>query len=102
MAGDQEDIQFGPRGLDDFEGIIRHLEQFESVDGPTRVDEMIDAISILRNNPLIGRSKDRLRELVIGKDSKGYLALYDYNPSLNLVLILAVRGQSELGYLRSF
>ncbi|HET6545386.1 MAG TPA: type II toxin-antitoxin system RelE/ParE family toxin [Rhodanobacteraceae bacterium] len=64
--------------------------------------EIIQAIDALESNPRIGRPADRhLRELVIGRDSRGYVALYRYIAEVDLVLVLAIRGQREAGYARS-
>ena len=41
------------------------------------------------------------RELVIGRDASGYLALYRYAPLDDTVYVLAIRSQREAGYLES-
>jgi plasmid stabilization system protein ParE len=62
-------------------------------------DLIIDAISILKRHPLIGRPvEDGYRELVISRGRSGYMALYKYEEANDLVLILAVRHQRESGY----
>ena len=38
------------------------------------------------------------RELVIGQDAQGYVALYLYLAELKTIFILAVRGQREAGF----
>jgi len=38
------------------------------------------------------------RELVIGKGTRGYVALYRYVPTLDTVFVLAIRGQRDAGY----
>ena len=38
------------------------------------------------------------RELVIGRPTRGYVALYRYVPEVDTVFILALRGQREAGY----
>lgn len=54
---------------------------------------------MLADNRLIGRpaGEDR-RELVIDRDSRGYMALYGYLPVIDTALILAIRAQREGGY----
>jgi toxin ParE1/3/4 len=48
---------------------------------------------------MIGRPADHgLRELVIGKDSRGYVALYRYKPDQEVVRVLAIRSQREAGF----
>lgn len=70
------------------------------VDNPgQRIEEIIEAINILANNPLIGRPADSgLRELVIGRRSHGYIALYRYITEIDTVFVLAIRSQNEAGY----
>ena len=54
---------------------------------------------MLERNPQIGRPlRDDLRELVIGRRTRGYVALYRYVPELDTVFVLAIRGQKEAGY----
>ena len=50
---------------------------------------------------MIGRPARReLRELVIGRRSRGYVALYRYVAEMDTVFVLAIRGQREAGYSR--
>jgi len=60
------------------------------------------AIDVLERNPLIGLPAQRdLRELVIGRRARGYIALYRYVVELDTVFVLAIRGQKEAGYTRT-
>ena len=59
------------------------------------------AIDVLADNPLIGRELEHgKRELVIGRDAHGYVALYRYVEAMDTVVILAIRAQREAGYTR--
>jgi toxin ParE1/3/4 len=92
-------IEFAPEAGADFERILQHLADFDAADPNERIQGIIDAIDALERNPLIGRpAASGLRELVIGRGMRGYLALYRYEPSPDLVLVLAVRSQKEAGY----
>jgi addiction module RelE/StbE family toxin len=63
------------------------------------VDLIEEAVSILDRHPLIGRSVDeQIRELVISRGATGYVALYSFEDSKNVILILAIRHQREAGY----
>jgi plasmid stabilization system protein ParE len=65
------------------------------------VHDIIAAIAVLERNPLIGRpAKKNRRELIIGRGSRGYVALYRYVPEIDTVFVLAVRSQREAGYVR--
>jgi len=84
---------------DDFDRILEHLHDFEGTDAPSHVDDIIKAIDVLERNPLIGRpARADLRELVIGRRARGYVALYRYVAELDTVFVLAIRAQKEAGY----
>ena len=66
---------------------------------PGRVDELLQAIQVLVHSPMIGRPvKGGKRELVIGKGTRGYVALYRYVASIETVFVLALRAQRESGF----
>lgn len=86
---------------DDIERILDQLAQYRVEDAALRIHEIIQAFAVLENNPRIGRpSENGLRELVIGRRSRGYVALYRYAEELDVVFVLALRGQREAGYER--
>jgi len=92
-------IEFAPAVADDIDRIIDHLIQYDNVDAATRIQDIICAIDILERNPLIGRPvKGHKRELVIGRHSLGYIALYVYLPETDTIFVLALRSQTEAGY----
>ena len=76
-------IELAPEVLQDFE----------------HIGELTDAIQILSHSPLIGRKTEHgLRELVIGKATHGYVALYRYVSCIDVAFVLAVRAQRESGF----
>jgi plasmid stabilization system protein ParE len=94
-------IELAPGIVDDFDRIIEHLGQHEATGVASRLRGIIETMDILERNPLIGRPTSRgMRELVIGRDTRGYIALYRYLPAIDTVLVLAIRGQREAGYVR--
>ncbi len=95
-------IELAPEVFDDFDRFFDHLAQFEAEEAPVRVGEIVQAIEILARSPFIGRPlKGGMRELVIGRGSRGYVALYRFVPPIDTVFVLAVRSQRESGYKRS-
>ena len=61
------------------------------------VDLIEEAVSILGHHPMIGRAAESgLQELVISRGRSGYVALYEFNESVDAVLIFAIRHQREL------
>lgn len=96
-------IEAAPEIFEDFDRIFDHLAQFDVAAAPSRIDEILQAVQVLSTSPLIGRpAKGGKRELVIGRGSRGYVALYRYVPEMDTVFVLAVRRQREAGYLREF
>ncbi len=94
-------IEFAPEVVADFDRIIDHLQRHEVPDAVARVQGIIEAINVLEHNPMIGRPvRGDLRELVTGRDTRGYVALYRAFPAAGIVLVLAIRSQREAGYAR--
>lgn len=94
-------VEAAPQVSDDFDRILDHLAQHDVESAPARIRELIQAFNVLETNPLIGRpAPGNKRELVIGRRSRGYVALYRYVPEIDTVFILAVRSQREAGYKR--
>jgi toxin ParE1/3/4 len=95
-------VELAPEILDDLDRIFDHLAQFDPEGAAVRIQEIVDALDVLERNPLIGRPTGRLlRELVIGKRARGYLALYRYVEEIDIIFVLAIRSQREAGYRRS-
>ena len=85
--------------IEDLDRIVDHLHHHESDGASARAGEIISALDVLADNPLIGRpAGDDKRELLIGRGSHGYLALYRYLPLIDTALVLAIRAQREGGY----
>ena len=94
-------IELAPEAFDDFDRFLDHLARFEVADAPARIGEIVQAIQVLTHSPLIGRPvQGGMRELVIGRGSHGYAALYRFVARIDAVFILAIRNQRELGYKR--
>jgi len=63
------------------------------------IDVIRDGIEILDRHPLVGRPcEEGLRELLISYGKSGYVALYSYEQRQDVVLVLALRHQREVGY----
>ena len=92
-------VELAPEVGDDLDRILEHLVEHEAAHAPSRIEDIIRAIDVLERNPLIGRAAQAdLRELVIGRHERGYVALYRYVAELDTVFVLAIRGQKEAGY----
>jgi len=94
-------VRLAPGVIEDLDRIADHLQRHEIDGAEARTGEIISAFDVLADNPLIGRpAGDDKRELLIGRGSHGYVALYRYLPLIDIALILAIRGQREAGYTR--
>ena len=94
-------VEVAPEVTDDFDRILDHLARHGGGNAAARIGEIVEAFDVLETNPLIGRpAPGNKRELIIGRRSRGYVALYRYVPEIDTVFILAVRSQREAGYER--
>jgi toxin ParE1/3/4 len=92
-------IELAPEVAEDFDRILDHLASHEVENARQRIDAIIAAIEVLAQNPLIGRRiANSKRELVIGRHSHGYVALYRYVPEIETVFVLAIRSPRAAGY----
>ncbi len=92
-------VELAPDVIEDFDRILNHLASHEVKDPGQRIGEIIAALDVLVQNPLIGRPvANAKRELVIGRRSHGYVALYRYLPKIDTVFVLTIRSQREAGY----
>ncbi|MGE0401110.1 MAG: type II toxin-antitoxin system RelE/ParE family toxin [Kofleriaceae bacterium] len=89
---------YARRAFQDLDRLVTFAEE-RGLAPSAVVDVISDAISILERHPLIGRvAEHALRELVVSRGKSGYIALYDYDPAADRIVILAIRAQREGGY----
>ena len=94
-------VELAPEVFDDFNRFFDHMAPFDVEDAPARIGEIVQAIQILTHSPLTGRPvKGGKHELVIGRQSRGCVALYRFVASIDTVFVLAIRSQRERGYNR--
>lgn len=94
-------IELAPEVLEDFDRFFDHIAQYDPGSAPERIGSIVDALQILSHSPQIGRPvQGGKRELVIGRASRGYVALYHYVTAIDTVFVLAVRSQREDGFKR--
>ena len=94
-------IELAIEVFDDFDRFFDFIAQYEPGSAPQRIGEILDAIQILTHSPQIGRPvKGGKRELVIGRASRGYVALYLYVEAMDTAFVLAVRSRREVGFRR--
>ena len=94
-------IELAPEFGEDIDRILDHLAHYEVEGLSARIAEIMQAIATLEQNPLIGRPVENgKKELVIGRRSHGYVALYRHVAAIDTVFVLALRSQREAGYVR--
>lgn len=92
-------IEMAPELLDDFDRFFDYIAQFDAGSASERIGEIVEAVQILATSSMMGRPvKGGKRELVIGRATRGYVALYRYVAPLDTVFVLAMRSQRESGY----
>ena len=95
-------IEVAPGVFDDFDRFFDHIAQFDVESAPERIAQILEAVQVLANSPLIGRPvAGGKRELVIGHAARGYVALYRYVAEIDTVFVLAMRSQRESGFKRT-
>lgn len=91
-------IVFAPQAVDDLERLTDFLIENDKSAALLTIGLIEDAVKILASHPLIGRLCDtHQRELVISRGKSGYVALYSFEESKNIILINAIRHQKESG-----
>jgi plasmid stabilization system protein ParE len=92
-------VEITQRALADLE----RLFDFIAAENPRKARQQIlsvrRALELLADHPLLGRSAEEgRRELILSRGRYGYIAKYRWLPAEDIVLILAVRHQLEVGY----
>ena len=94
-------IELAPEVFDDFDRFFDHIAQHDPGSAPERIGAVVDAIQILSHSPHIGRPvPGGMRELIIGRGARGYVALYHYVAAIDTAFVLALRSQREDGFKR--
>ena len=83
----------------DLDRVVDFLLAKQPLEAARTNDLITDALSILERHPMIGRPIEQgLRELVISRGNSGYLALYQYDETADVVIVFALRHQREQRY----
>lgn len=92
-------LVFAPQTVKDLKRLTEFLLDSTPEAASETVDILIDGLNILKHHPLAGRTVENdYRELVISRGRTGYVALYAYDVSRNVAIILAIRHQRESGF----
>jgi plasmid stabilization system protein ParE len=92
-------VIYSDEAFADLERITGFLLESTPESAAGALESISSAIVILEAHPLIGRRvDDHMHELVISRGAGGYLALYRFDPAFDVVRILRLRHQREVGY----
>lgn len=92
-------VVYSRKAFEDLERLADFLKQSAPAAAAETVDLIMEAVSVLRRHPYLGRAVDGgFHELVISRGNTGYLALYRVERMDDAVLILSIRHQREAGF----
>ncbi|MBI3480601.1 MAG: type II toxin-antitoxin system RelE/ParE family toxin [Nitrosomonadales bacterium] len=93
-------LVFAPQAAQDLKRLTEFLLDADPDAANETIGILIDGLNILKQHPLVGRNIEQgYRELVISRGRTGYVALYAYDKTRNVALILAIRHQRESGFI---
>jgi len=93
------ELIYSGQALTDLDRLTDFLLEADPASAPETTSLILEAVEVLANHPLIGRpAEEGLRELLISRGKSGYVALYSYEEAEDVVLILTIRHQREVGY----
>ncbi len=91
-------LQFSRRASQDLGRLADFLFEQTPSQSQATAELIIDGLQILQSHPEIGRQvQDGFRELIISRGKTGYIALYRYDEIRDMVRVLGIRHQREVG-----
>ncbi len=92
-------LAWDEHALEDLSRLADFLASEDPASAEATFDLIESAIDVLATHPLIGRRvSGELREIVISRGRTGYVALYQYYPAFERVIVRAIRHQREAGF----
>ena len=92
-------LHYSARALDDLARLGNFLIEDDPAAARATAALVMGGLEVLEAHPLIGRiAAGSLRELIISRGRSGYLALYEYEPETDRVVVVAIRHQRETGF----
>jgi plasmid stabilization system protein ParE len=92
-------LSYSEQALADLERLTDFLIETDPSAAAETLGLIEEAVALLTRHPLIGRPvESAMHELVISRGRTGYLALYNFEPGQDVVLILDIRHQREAGF----
>jgi plasmid stabilization system protein ParE len=92
-------LLYAQGALDDLHRLSEFLQGEDSAAAGATAALVMRGLEILEAHPLIGRPIGAgLHELILSRGNTGYVAVYEYQPRQDRVLVLALRHQREAGF----
>lgn len=92
-------VFYSAQALGDLHRLVEFLAETAPQSAEETAELIVSAVDVLGRHPLIGRPVESgLRELIISLGKTGYVALYRFHPRRQLVWVLRIRHQREVGY----
>lgn len=91
-------LRYSASAAHDLAHLAHFLYETDPQEAAKTIPLIVSAPDMLRLHPNIGRRcGNQVRELVISRGNTGYVALYRYDEIRDLVRVLAIRHQREVG-----
>ena len=92
-------VRYSALAREDLERLTYFLHNSHPEEAGSTVELIAKAVQVLQEHPLIGRPADGgLHELHISRGRSGYVALYEFRTSVDLVIVHRIRHQREAGF----
>ena len=93
------ELTYTEGAIADLSRLTEFLLQVDSQAAESTASLIEEGLSILARHPLIGRRiAGDMRRLAISRGKSGYVALYEWRPEKDTVLVHAIRHQREVGF----
>ena len=92
-------VEISERALSDLERLFEYKARSDPALARERILSVRRALALLADHPLLGReAEEGRRELLLLRGPDGYVAKYRWIAAEDVLLVLAVRHQREVGY----
>ena len=92
-------LSFSRAALADGERFAEFLMERDPEGAASTLELIANAVEVLRRHPFIGRPVEgALRALIISRGRTGYVALYEFDPNRDEIIVHKLRHQLEAGY----
>ena len=92
-------VEISERALADLERLVDFIAEEDPVRARKQVLSVRRALELSADHPLLGReAEEGRRELILSRGRYGYIAKCRWLPADDVVLMLVIKHQREVGY----